>query len=320
MIELLFITFYIKEEKANRMINSLINKVNLTVVNEFNDFKKCRNKKFDVVLTQYYWKIHWVKGQSDKFPRKLPKYINKKLIVFMDSNPLNSLKLENNTDLYRFSIGDLVISKQLNRVDKIINKRLNEINYEIKPYKKKKEKSCILILLQNYFNHFLNMEFNEYQEYIQGIINEVRKYCNNTIIVRYKHFSKEDDHRDYKLELNDPINNMEITKGTPLQNDIDRSFVAIAHSTNAVLKVLLEGVKIISLSEYCLCHQYADHSISDILDLREYDRKKCLEEIVSSAWYLSDFDNGIWVKYITGILKYYSKKELDKEPDLIIDN
>ena len=40
-----------------------------------NDFKKYKNKNFDVVLTQYYWKIHWVKDQSHRFTRKLPKYI-----------------------------------------------------------------------------------------------------------------------------------------------------------------------------------------------------------------------------------------------------
>jgi len=149
MIELLFVTFYIKPDKAKRMINALNKQVNLSVVNEFNDFKKYKNKNFDVVLTQYYWKIHWVKDQSHRFTRKLPKYINKKVVIYMDSNPLNSLKLENNIELYRFSIGDLVIGRQLNRVNKYINERLKKIKYEIKPYKKNKEKYCILILLQN---------------------------------------------------------------------------------------------------------------------------------------------------------------------------
>lgn len=146
------------------------------------------------------------------------------------------------------------------------------------------------------------MKIEEYQSYIQNIINEIRKYSTNKIIVRYKNLQREDDHRKYKLKLKDPNNNMQITGQNSLDEDIANSYVAIAHSTNAVVKVCLEGVHIISMSPYCLCHEFADHDISYVNNPTDFDRELLYNKLLSCTWSYDDFENGNFFNYISSHL------------------
>lgn len=303
MLNILFITFYIKKEKVEFISSVLKKQAKLQVIYDYSDFEKVKNIEFDFILTAYYWKINWADHfEKKKFNKEIPSYIKYKHLVFQDSNPLSSYaidtKFKHNYFVYRFSIGSIEIPKQINIISKDVLRKKKKYNFQIKPYKKPNDNLCILILLQNYFNHFLNMTIEEYQQFNQDIINEIRKYSKNKIILRYKKLVRDDDHRKYKLKLKDPINNLVISGNNTLEEDIQNSYVAIAHSTNAVVKVCLEGVHIISLSPYCLCHEFADKEISYINNPTDYDRELLYQKLLSCTWSYDDFESGLFVNYL----------------------
>lgn len=300
MLNILFITFYIKKNRVDIVKKYLKNKVNLFIVENSEDFVKYKKIDFDFILTLYYWEMKWTKYIDNRDFIKIPDYIKYKHIIFQDSNPLSSL-VNNKKDIlniYRYSIDNLEISKQRNIVNKTILKKLKKINTKIQPYKNYDKDLSILILLQNYYNHFINMSFEEYEIFIQNIINEIRMYSSNNIILRYKIIKNDNDDRNKKINVSDPLNNLIITGENPLIDDINKSYVAIAHSTNAVLRTIIEGVHIISLSKYCLCDNYADHDISLIEKPNNYNRSELLKKIIACSWNYSDFESGLFIKYL----------------------
>jgi len=307
MLSILFITFYIKKDKIEIISNFLRKHSKLFLINDYKDFEKVRDIKFDFVLTAYYWKINWAGHfEKKKYTKEIPSFIQYKHLIFQDSNPLSSYQVDVKGApgffIYRFSIGSLEIPMQINKIDEIVKQKRKIYKFKIKPYKKPSPDLAILILLQNYFNHFLNMTIKEYQSYIQNIILEIRKYSKNKIIVRYKNIEKEDDHRKYQIKLKDPLDNMEITGKNSPDDDIAKSYVAIAHSTNAVFKVCLEGVHLISMSPFCLCHEFADHDISFVNNPSEFDRELLYYKLLSCTWSYEDFKNGNFIKYISSHL------------------
>jgi len=298
-MNILFITFYIKKEKIKSIQESLNKYASVKLIEDYDDFKKYREINFDVVLTALYWKINWADHfEKKKFDKKIPDFIKYKLIIYQESNPLSSYGFQSKNFLYRYSFGNICLEKQKNIIDKDIIKKRDIYKIEIKPYKKPEPQLAILILLQNYFNHFLNMKLEEYEKYIQNIINEIRKYSNNKIIVRYKYIEKENDHRKYSIKLNDPNNNMIFTGSNPLDEDIKNSYIAIAHSTNAVVKIIFEGVHLISLSKFCLCDQFANKDIKDIVNPKEFDRELLYNKLLSCSWSFEDFNNNNFLNYV----------------------
>lgn len=302
MLNILYITFYIKTNRVEEVIKYCKDKVNLYVVYTSKDFKKMKDIKFDYILTLYYWKMNWANYIDNKKFIEIPNYINYKHIIYQDSNPLSSLVSATDKkdiiNIYRFSIDSLEIAKQRNKYNKIVKKKLNNFNFQIKPYKKYDKHLSILILLQNYYNHFINMTFEQYQEFIQNIINEIRKHSENNIILRYKIVKNDNDDRNKILKVFDPINNLTTTGKNPLIEDINKSYIAIAHSTNAVLKAIFEGLHMISLSKYCLCNEYADKEISMIEKPTGYNREELLRKIISCSWSINDFENGLLIRYL----------------------
>ena len=81
--------------------------------------------------------------------------IQYKYHIFQESNPLSSyerfIKTERGNFIYRYSIGNIEIPKQINKIDDIVKKKKKQYNIKIKPYKKPSPDLAILILLQNYF-------------------------------------------------------------------------------------------------------------------------------------------------------------------------
>lgn len=300
MLNILYITFYIKTNRVEEIKKYCRDKVNLYIVETSKDFKKMKDIKFDYILTLYYWKMKWANYIDDNKFIEIPNYINYKHIIYQDSNPLSSLANSKNDilNIYRFSIDSLEIIKQKNIYNKIIKKKMDNFNFQIKPYKKYDKKLSILILLQNYYNHFINMTIEEYQNFIQNIINEIRKYSENNIILRYKIVKNDNDARNKKINISDPLNNMKITGNNPLIDDINSSYVAIAHSTNAVLKAIFEGLHIISLSKYCLCDAYSDHDMNLIEKPNDYKREDLMKKIISCSWNFHEFENGLFIKYL----------------------
>ncbi len=311
MIKILFITFLIKKYKRDTIINSLKKNCDLYIVDDYQDFLKIKNIFFDFTLTAAFWIIKWAEHISEKkYLENIPDYVKYKNIIYIESNPIFSIyesiyyneeirkKYGKKFFLDRYSIGNLEISKQKNIINEMVIEKRKKYNIILKPYKKKNDNLCILILLQNYFNQFLNMSLNEYEKYIQNIILKIRNLSNNKIIIRYKP-TPDSDHRCYKINLTDPNNNLEISSEKTLEHDLSRSYVVIAHSTNAVIKACLEGLYIIALSPYCLCYEVANHNIEDINNLKKFDREYFINKIVSCSWDYEDIENGNLFKYFS---------------------
>ena len=133
MLNILYITFYIKTNRVEEVIKYCKDKVNLYIIYTSKDFKKMKDIKFDYILTLYYWKMNWANYIDDKKFIEIPNYIHYKHIIYQDSNPLSSLA---NTkydilNIYRFSIDSLEIIKQKNKYSKIVKKKLDNFNYQI---------------------------------------------------------------------------------------------------------------------------------------------------------------------------------------------
>lgn len=279
----------------NAIISNIKNQSNiyeLTIIDfKKHDIKKYLDIKFDLIITWSYFNKISVDSEVGNY-RKLTEMLNYKNILYVES-PIcdllpNKFRLNiNSIYFYKNEIQDINYEANL----KIINK-INILSEQAK-------QTNILLLLQNYKQYFFdNYDLNKYQEYINNIIIEIRKYSKKKIIVRLKPVKSENK---YEININDPFDNFEISKLT-FHDDLLRSYKCIAHSTNAVSKAIFYNLDIVCLSEYNLAYGYGENDFTKVDSYMNHDYTNLKKKILASGYSKKDLSSKTFISCINKIL------------------
>lgn len=275
-------TLTISSSKQNMFFNSILNNLNgkckFVVIDSPLKLKQIINSTevFDWVVIFSYYAIPM---NSDIWKhRQMCESIPHIQSVYIESPILNDIHPR--TNKFRLSVGSPKFYLQKNNIT------YTGVIHQLKPVKTTGD---ILFLLQNPGQYFLNMSPKSYNKYINSVIRDIRNYCTDKIIIRYKPADK----NNYSLLINDPINNYEIST-VSLHADCARSRVCIAHSTIAVVVAVFEGLSIFSLSDWCIAHEIADHSLEKLNSPTVFDRTQFCKKLYSCAYNCFDLERSFY--------------------------
>ena len=174
---------------------------------------------------------------------------------------------------------------------------------EIKPWKKNGD--YILVLLQNPIDTSLNSLVSRYPSYahwIEGLVNKVREYTDEPILIR-KHPGFTD--RFTNLEyLSDKYKNVNFSNnysggnitngGSKLYEDLAAARLAIGYNSNSLVESVCDGVPTISLSPESFAWNVSYHEISkDSIDNDcKFDRTQWLYNCAYTQWKMSEIRTG----------------------------
>ena len=226
------------------------------------DLNAHRTFDFDYLITF----SSYTKGSEYEFIRKDIENLHYKNIIYIESPPIKDF-IDKRYCLYlRYSLNNVKFCNQQNLMDYgYINEMKKKIKLKItSKLTSYKQQGCILLLLQNPSSYQINQTVEQYNKSVNELLRNLRKYSPKKMFVRYKPLKgKKKKKQNYKLQINDPINNTVISRKT-LKEDCERCYICISHSTHAVLYCLYHGLHSICLSDYCIAYEISDTSISKV--------------------------------------------------------
>jgi hypothetical protein len=168
--------------------------------------------------------------------------------------------------------------------------RFNKLNLKIKPWRKSTDDSHILITTQNLNDASL---FGiHYTWWLENTIRHLLKKTNRKIIVR--------DHPENKSKLSEYLNNtfMIHTKQVEYQNTgtiqeaLKNTHCMVTYSSGSSIDAILEGIPVISSSEYSFVWDISSHTLNDIENPKCGNREQLLYDLAYSQWSIEEIENG----------------------------
>lgn len=137
---------------------------------------------------------------------------------------------------------------------------------------------------------------------------EIRKYSNRKIVIRFHPKTKIDVQKKLPINLFDEINDVYFSGGIlnkdsrvlsdrTLDEDFRNAYTSVFLTSSAAIVPALYGNPIITSNAGCPAYAVANHSISDIQDLKVYDKTEWLDSLANCIWSSQDMLNGTaWTK------------------------
>ena len=239
----------------------------------FGSWKKSPTKHWK----QDYVHHHHVKGQI------LKKHKGKPLIVI--ETPLLGRTISEMHENYRVGLQHFMhgLADFKNKNSK--SDRFENLKIKVKPWRKKG--NHILIVGQNMADASLfGLDFTLWTI---NTINHIRKFTNRKIIFR--------DHPENKKQMKKIISglsylNVDYSIGGLIQEDLAKAHCTVSYTSGSSIDSILEGVPVITNSEYNFVWPISSHSLEDIENPKCGQREQLLYDLAYAQWSVEEIKEG----------------------------
>lgn len=139
-------------------------------------------------------------------------------------------------------------------------------------------------------------------------VEEIRKYSNRRILIRFHPNAKEDvqstiplelfsSHKDIYFSGGVLSENKNIIKNTSLIDDCKDAWCAVAYNTSSIITPMIYGIPTFSSEKSCPIYSISNNDIKNINTPKLFDRTKWLNKISYSLWNHNEINNGDMWKY-----------------------
>ena len=290
-------------DKKNRIHNqySLIKRIIETNPNNCleiidKDFEKINLDIYDSVVTSGDVKIIDPDSRK-KFYKIIKDHKTSQLVrdvTFIRQIP-SITKLDVN-NYPRFTWNSSVVNSSNFPYDKTYNRWLElkkKYNLIIKDYKKEGDK--VLFVLQIPSDTSVNeLNFNG-DGYINFAIRTVKKILDNTdrkIVLRGHPLNvNQEKILPYLLSIYKETKRVFKSRNVNLNDDLKEAKCVISYNSSSTVEALINGIKVINISENQPCFDAASKKIEDIENLKELDRENFLKKISFLHWENEEFES-----------------------------
>lgn len=236
--------------------------------------------------------------------------------LYFDGDPTNGVigtKWNPNLSFYRISFQSPYADEAIYMTRNIENdsKRWNNIcklkNINIKPWRTPlpERSQYILLLLQS--TTMYSMKDVDLYKWINNTLIELRKWTKRPIVIRMKK-NEFNVGTKWREMIRDPINNISMSKGNTLTQDLDGAWASLLYSTSACVASIICGVPVFCGHSSCLTYEISETDLSKIENPSMPDRTTYFNKLSYFIWNLDDFKSGICWKNI----RQYLENDWDK--------
>ena len=167
--------------------------------------------------------------------------------------------------------------------------RFNNLNLKIKPWRKWKPDSHVLIVGQNLFDASLfGIDFTWW---VSNTIKHLMKKTTRKIVIR--------DHPENKEQLKNFIaakfgytNQVIYSNSGPISSDLKNAHCTVSYTSGSSIDSILEGVPVITCSEYNFLWPISDHTLENVENPRTADREQLLYNLGYAQWSVQEIKDG----------------------------
>ena len=241
----------------------------------FGSWKKTPKKKWKLMLAHHFLKNDIVDKHDGK------------LIVI--ETPLLGRTITDTHEYYRVGLDHFMRGLADFKNKDSASGRFEKLNLKIKPWRKSKPDDHVLIVGQNLYDASLfGIDFTLW---VSTTIRHLMKHTNRKIVIR--------DHPENKDQLKEYINVMfrnyeqvvYSNKGT-IFDDLKNAHCTVSYTSGSSVDSILEGVPVITCSEYNFLWPISSHSLEEVENPREGDREHLLYDLAYTQWSVEEICNG----------------------------
>lgn len=228
--------------------------------------------------------------------------ITGKRLLIIDTSFTDTRKLQFGEDIYKFTYDtyySLGFDEVKNRADyyneNSPSDRWDDLGIELKPYRSGSKYLIIGQTLRGASSYDIDINV-WYQKLVLKIIQQ-DKHPNIIFrahprlvnkLHRVKTFHNIINKIAHKFSLK-----IQTTLGTTLEKDLEDVGLAFTYSSNAAVKILIEGIPLLCASDYCMAHPVSNTNYKCISDPKTYDRTQWAYNLAYAQWSGKEMQQGL---------------------------
>ena len=167
--------------------------------------------------------------------------------------------------------------------------RFNNLNLKIKPWRKWKPYSHVLIVGQNLYDASL---FSiDFQIWVYNTIKHLMKHTKRKIIIR-DHPENKDLLKEYcKIKFR-RFKQVEYSNKGTISDDLKNAHCTVSYTSGSSIDSILAGVPVITCSEYNFLWPISSHTLEDVENPRIADREQLLYNLGYAQWSVQEIKDG----------------------------
>ena len=241
----------------------------------FGSWKKAPKKKWKLLMAHHFVKNDIVDRHRGR------------LIVI--ETPLLGRRITDSHDSHRVGLNHFMHGLADFKNENSKSDRFDNLNLQIKPWRKWKPNNHVLIVGQNLFDASLfGIDFTMW---VSNTIKHLMKKTDRKIVVR--------DHPENKEQLKNFIDvkfghteQVIYNNSGPIAFDLKNAHCTVSYTSGSSVDSILEGIPVITCSEYNFLWPISTHTLEDVENPRTGNREQLLYDLAYAQWTVQEIKDG----------------------------